>query len=712
MRTRLALVALALLASLTMASSAFASAPPPDYPAVLAGATFETTAASDTLQVYNVFAGQPAGPATWGRVSQQHSPASSFGLWCAGQSATWGNYPSGTRGLAVLAVPDATGYYESSIRFSYIEPSAEPFSGGINPFSVNWVDGSETPTSPVTLGYSDPFLPLAPVWSTVVLPRGDGGGIPPLSAGWFRFQFVSREGAGNGAGPTIDDVKAVGYKFGAVNALTAQRHAESPSTVDLSWTKPHAPGLSTPDPRPIWYRVWRHDLTSGTWAEVSVSRSTAVTLTDTSADPGHSLQYAVQGYDATGESVWGVLATSPTVGTSSQQYAIVPSATAGGAISPPTTQSVDWGASRAFTITPDPGYKVLDVKVDGASVGALRSYTFTSVVASHTIAASFSLLDASSKDIVRLEGANRYATAVAIARDGFPGWGGVRHLVLASGDNNHQPDALTAAGLAGAYNCPLLLVPTNYLDADTRAAIASMPSGLQVHIVGGTPAVSTKVSNLVKGISRVRSIDRVSGTERYATAAAVARKMKSVLGSGMPRTALLTNGSSTELLLDPLIASTASNNKHFPVLLLTNSIVPNATRLALKDLGLSTRYIVGSTTAVNEGVRSTLGVSAGNRIAGPDLPGDAAAFATRARAEGWLTGSTVGFAASVPDAATGGAAMGKKSGPMLLVLPTTLPTTTSDYLTANKASISGGWLFGGPPAVSDAVLTELKGFIN
>jgi putative cell wall-binding protein len=337
--------------------------------------------------------------------------------------------------------------------------------------------------------------------------------------------------------------------------------------------------------------------------------------------------------------------------------------------------------------------------------------TDTNVQGNITVTATFAS-DAAPKDIARLSGINRYATAAAIAKDAFPGWSGVKNLVLASGDNNHQPDALTGAGLAGAYNCPLMLVPTNYLDADTKAAIASMPRGVKVHIVGGTPAVSTGVRNLIDRIPSVGTIDRISGPERYSTAAAVARKMKSVLGSGMPRTALITNGSSSDLLLDPLVAGTVSVSKHYPVLLVPNNIVPNATRIVLHDLGLSTRYIVGSTTAVNESVRTTLGVSAGNRIAGVDLAGDAAAFATRAKAEGWLVGSTVGFAASVPDAATGGAYMGKKSGPMLLVLPTTVPATTSDYLTTNKASITGGWLFGGPPAVSDAVLNALKGYIN
>jgi PKD repeat protein len=72
-------------------------------------------------------------------------------------------------------------------------------------------------------------------------------------------------------------------------------------------------------------------------------------------------------------------------------FVITASAAAGGAISPSGAVSVDYGGSQTFTITPDPNYHVTDVLVDGASVGAVTSYTFTNVTAVHTIAASFSI---------------------------------------------------------------------------------------------------------------------------------------------------------------------------------------------------------------------------------------------------------------------------------------------------------------------------------
>ncbi|MFO0584244.1 MAG: OmpA family protein [Anaeromyxobacter sp.] len=72
-------------------------------------------------------------------------------------------------------------------------------------------------------------------------------------------------------------------------------------------------------------------------------------------------------------------------------YTITPSAGANGAISPATAQTVNHGASLGFTITPNTGYHVADVLVDGVSAGAVTSYTFTNVTAAHTIAASFAI---------------------------------------------------------------------------------------------------------------------------------------------------------------------------------------------------------------------------------------------------------------------------------------------------------------------------------
>ena len=66
-------------------------------------------------------------------------------------------------------------------------------------------------------------------------------------------------------------------------------------------------------------------------------------------------------------------------------------ATAGdnGRITPTGDVAVPKGESKTFTITPDSGYHIKDVLVDGKSVGAVSTYTFENVVDNHTIHATF-----------------------------------------------------------------------------------------------------------------------------------------------------------------------------------------------------------------------------------------------------------------------------------------------------------------------------------
>ena len=70
-------------------------------------------------------------------------------------------------------------------------------------------------------------------------------------------------------------------------------------------------------------------------------------------------------------------------------YTIEATAGAGGSISPSGSVSVREGRDQTFTITPDKGYAVSNVKIDGKSIGAVKSYTFENVSRTHTIEVIF-----------------------------------------------------------------------------------------------------------------------------------------------------------------------------------------------------------------------------------------------------------------------------------------------------------------------------------
>ena len=70
-------------------------------------------------------------------------------------------------------------------------------------------------------------------------------------------------------------------------------------------------------------------------------------------------------------------------------YTIKATAGTGGSISPSGNVSVREGRDQTFTITPDKGYAVSNVKIDGKSIGAVKSYTFENVSRTHTIEVIF-----------------------------------------------------------------------------------------------------------------------------------------------------------------------------------------------------------------------------------------------------------------------------------------------------------------------------------
>jgi hypothetical protein len=71
------------------------------------------------------------------------------------------------------------------------------------------------------------------------------------------------------------------------------------------------------------------------------------------------------------------------------QHTIIATAGPNGTITPSGFITVDLGGSQTFTITPNTGYRISDVEVDGVMLGVTKSYTFSNVTSDHTIHATF-----------------------------------------------------------------------------------------------------------------------------------------------------------------------------------------------------------------------------------------------------------------------------------------------------------------------------------
>ena len=122
-------------------------------------------------------------------------------------------------------------------------------------------------------------------------------------------------------------------------------------------------------------------------------------------------------------------------------------------------------------------------------------------------------LDALGLEVVRISGDDRYGTAAAIAAEFAPN--GADTVFLVFGGN--FPDALAAASYAAAMGSPILLTLTDEIPEETLAALETL-SPDQIFVIGGTSVISNAVLNALT------NAERISGSDRYATAVALAQR--------------------------------------------------------------------------------------------------------------------------------------------------------------------------------------------
>ena len=144
-----------------------------------------------------------------------------------------------------------------------------------------------------------------------------------------------------------------------------------------------------------WNAIWNfQDSYTGQQASnyiISGSAEVPVPAEYNVAGVQFAFRYVHPNEDTTGQlAIDNVKLMAVETGEAAQKYTIAATAGEGGSITPNGDVSVKEGASQTFAITADNGYEIADVLVDGSSVGAVESYTFSDVKANHTISASFS----------------------------------------------------------------------------------------------------------------------------------------------------------------------------------------------------------------------------------------------------------------------------------------------------------------------------------
>lgn len=178
-------------------------------------------------------------------------------------------------------------------------------------------------------------------------------------------------------------------------------------------------------------------------------------------------------------------------------------------------------------------------------------------------------------EVRRISGADRYATAAAVAATFLPAPAGAYY---ASGAD--YADALGGGAAAARRGWPLLLTAREQVPAATPVV------GGERIALGGTAAISDQV------VAQLRA-RRVSGDDRYATAAAVARD-----AFGSAANVYLATGLNYP---DALAGTVAAARDRAPVLLTAQDCATASTREAVQALGASSRLVLGGTAVVGAG---------------------------------------------------------------------------------------------------------------
>lgn len=205
---------------------------------------------------------------------------------------------------------------------------------------------------------------------------------------------------------------------------------------------------------------------------------------------------------------------------------------------------------------------------------------------------ALSACSVSDKAVKTLAGETQYDTAAAEALAAYPS--GCSTAVVASGES--YVDALSATGLAGALDCPILLTGRDSLP-DAAADALSRLGVTRVVVVGGKAVVGTGAES---ALSAYGPVERLWGDDQFDTQLAVYSygAERGLWGA----TAVVASGSDIAgRFADALSASPVAFKLKAPVFLVDDAgNLPDKTASVLLDSGISRAIVAGGNVVVSE----------------------------------------------------------------------------------------------------------------
>ncbi|MGB5944990.1 cell wall-binding repeat-containing protein [Paenisporosarcina sp.] len=288
----------------------------------------------------------------------------------------------------------------------------------------------------------------------------------------------------------------------------------------------------------------------------------------------------------------------------------------------------------------------------------------------------------------RISGADRYETAVKVSKEG---WDSAETVVLARGDQ--YADALAGVPLAHHLGGPLLLSKSTSLPAFTYDEIKRLGAS-KVVVLGGEGAISKEV--VAKLTQSGIKVERISGKDRYETAAKIASKF------GKFDTAVIASGLNFP---DALSVSSYAAEQGMPILLTRDKALPAATKDALAKASVEMSYVIGGIGAINDSVFKALPKA--HRISGKDR------YATSVAVSKFFADDTksvyVSTGTNFADALAGGV-LAAKDGSGVYIVGKKVSPELGEHL--QDLGVEYVDVLGGEKAVPNSILAELDKYLG
>lgn len=333
-------------------------------------------------------------------------------------------------------------------------------------------------------------------------------------------------------------------------------------------------------------------------------------------------------------------------------------------------------------------------------------------------------------DSIRLDGADRYETAVKVSEYEFGAPGVASKIVVASGEN--FPDALVAGPLASLLNAPLVLTRNAELPEIARRNIKWVFDGVadaspDVLLIGGAAAISDTVVDQIEAIHPNLDVMRLKGDTRVETALEVATQFE--LSQSVPNEVFIVNGLG---FADALSASGPASDRGInydlsPILLNDSTSSLNASLRAYLEARtdrINRIHLIGGYSVLAPSLSTeiyAIFTAQGKNPAIDQITGQNR-YETSANVAEIFYGNkdprSVGIAngEKFPDALVGGQDSGKAfmsnmQQAFVLVQPDAIPAPVQYFLELHKGTLTSAVIYGGTASVSEDVHLQLISYL-